>query len=87
MTMNLPWDNEVDLRTTLPRDNKSSCECEVKLASGQSLPRGSSLSWFHVNRPKTYVKGYLQQKSLLFRAATSKAFKNLKNCKRATSYL
>ena len=33
----------------LPRDNKSSCECEVMLASGQSLPQGSSLSQVHVN--------------------------------------
>ena len=35
----------------LPRDNKSSCEREVTLAPGQSLPRGSSLSRVHVNRP------------------------------------
>ena len=34
----------------LPRDNKSSCEREVTLAPGQSLPRGSSLSRVHVNR-------------------------------------
>ena len=32
MMMNLPW------------DNKSSCEREVMLAPGQSLPWGSSLS-------------------------------------------
>ena len=35
----------------LPRDNKSSCECEVTVDPGQSLPRGSSLSRVHVNRP------------------------------------
>ena len=35
----------------LTRDNKSSCEREVMLAPGQSLPRGSSLSRVHVNRP------------------------------------
>ena len=35
----------------LPRGNKSSCEREVTLAPRQSLPRGSSLSWVHVNRP------------------------------------
>ena len=35
----------------LPRDNKSSFESEVTLAPGQSLPRGSSLSRVHVNRP------------------------------------
>ena len=38
-------------RATLPRDNKSSCEHEVTLAPGQSLPRGGSLSRVHVNRP------------------------------------
>ena len=55
MTLNLSRDNEVDLGTTMPRDNKSSCEREVTLAPGQTyaLPRGSSLSWVHVNRPKT----------------------------------
>ena len=53
MTLNLPRDNEVDLVATLPWDNKSSCEREVTLAAGQSLPQGSSLSWVHVNRPKT----------------------------------
>ena len=42
MTMNLPQGNE---------DNRSSCEHEVMLALGQSLPQGSSLSWVHVNRP------------------------------------
>ena len=35
----------------LPRDNKSSCEREVTLAPGQPLPRDSSLSRVHVNRP------------------------------------
>ena len=35
----------------LTRDNKSSCEREVMLARGQSLPLGSSLSRVHVNRP------------------------------------
>ena len=39
MTMNLPW------------DNKPLCEREVTLAPGQPLPRGSSLSRVHVNRP------------------------------------
>ena len=38
-------------RATLPQDNKPSCEREVTLAQGQSLPRGSSLSRVHVNRP------------------------------------
>ena len=41
----------------LPRDNESSCEREVTLASGQSLPRGSSLSRVHVNRPLVQAKG------------------------------
>ena len=45
--MNLPQGNEVDM----PRDNKSSCEREVALAPGQSLPQGSSLSRVHVNMP------------------------------------
>ena len=35
----------------LPRGNKLLCEREVALAPGQSLPRGSSLSRVHVNRP------------------------------------
>ena len=35
----------------MPWDNKLSCEREVTLAPGQSLPRGSSLSRVHVNRP------------------------------------
>ena len=39
------------MKLMLPRENKSSCEHEVMLAPGQSLPRGSSLSWVHVNRP------------------------------------
>ena len=39
----------------LTRDNKSSCECEVTLAPGQSLPRGSSLSRVHVNRPLVWL--------------------------------
>ena len=44
----------------MPRDNKPSCECEVTLAPGQSLLRGSSLSRVHVNRPlviKVYAYG------------------------------
>ena len=39
----------------LTRDNKSSCEREVTLAPGQSLPRGSSLSRVHVNRPIDFL--------------------------------
>ena len=34
------------MTTNFPRDNKSSCEREVALAPGQSLPRGSSLFAF-----------------------------------------
>ena len=47
----------------LPRDNKSSCEREVTLAPGQSLPRGSSLSRVHVNRPleKTHKSIFSQE--------------------------
>ena len=52
MAMNLPRGNEVDPGAMLPRDNESSCEREVTLAPGQSLPRGSSLSRVHVNSPK-----------------------------------
>ena len=51
MTMNLPRGKEVDPGQRCPLDNKSSCEREVKLAPGQSLPRGSSLSRVDVNRP------------------------------------
>ena len=40
----------------LTRDNKSFCEREVMLAPGQSLPRGSSLSRVHVNRPLVGLK-------------------------------
>ena len=40
----------------LPRDNKSSCECEITLAPGQSLARGSLLSRVHVNRPLVFSK-------------------------------
>ena len=35
----------------LSRDSKSLCEREVTFAPGKSLPRGSSLSRVHVNRP------------------------------------
>ena len=41
----------VHMSFLLPRDNKPSCEREVTLAPGQSLPRGSSLSRVHVKRP------------------------------------
>ena len=51
MTINLPRGNEVDLGQRCPGNNKSSCEHEVMLALGQSLPRGSSLSRVHENRP------------------------------------
>ena len=44
MAINLPWGN-------IAHENKSSCEHEVTLAPGQSLPQGSSLSRVHVNRP------------------------------------
>ena len=44
---------------TLPRDNESSCEREVTLAPGQSLPQGSSLSRVHVNRPLVIQKAKL----------------------------
>ena len=48
--MNLPWGNEV-----VPGQCKSSCEREVTLAPGQSLPWGSSLSRVHVNRPLEFI--------------------------------
>ena len=51
MTMSLPWGNEV-----VARDNKSSSECEVTLNLGQWLPRGSLLSWVHVNRRSVIQK-------------------------------
>ena len=47
----------------LPQDNKSSCEREVTLALGQSLPRGSSLSRVHVNRPLVWWINHLSQNS------------------------
>ena len=50
----------------LPRDNKSSCEREVTLAPGQSLPWGSSLSRVHVNRPLDFNFTYDMPQGILF---------------------
>ena len=82
MTLNLPRDNEVDPRATLPWDNKSSCEREVTLCPGQSLPQGSLLSRFHVNRPKTLrQKVPTNPKTVIVssgKGLTSRAFKTRK---------
>ena len=51
----------------LTRDNKSSCEREVTLAPGESLPRGSSLSRVHVNRPLLVRSPLLRTTHLLVR--------------------
>ena len=53
----------------LPRDNKSSCELEVTLVPGQSLTRGSSLPWVHVNRPSVRTIGAIKRQ-FFFRMVT-----------------
>ena len=49
-----------------PRDNKSSCEREITLNPGQWLPRGSLLSWVHVNRPLVIQKVKLLNMNINF---------------------